>query len=260
MSGDHLKSTDTVKQKKGCGCLWVFPSMAALIYALYWIYFSPFEWRQKITITIDTPSGVISESTVHHIRLYKDRFRIFPSATGGSRIEVRGEAIVMKLPNGRYLFGLRSARLPAGHMLQSGDILIKHVAANIARRTLPAVRIAYETPVGARFILPELIYPILVTFDDPQDPKSIKLVRPGSLSKVFGAGYKIRDVTLEITLEEPEFGKVKPAVDYFWWPEEKRHAYACEAYGCNRFPMRLFLPDGRYETIRDDHFIEENFR
>ena len=47
--------------------------------------------------------------------------------------------------------------------------------------------------------VPRKYWPRLVTFSDIADPTSVMQVDPDDLSAVFGAGYALRAVTLEIT-------------------------------------------------------------
>ena len=50
--------------------------------------------------------------------------------------------------------------------------------------------------------VPRKHYPLLVTFDDINDPASVRRVDPGDLSATFGPGYRLNDVTLSI-MDEP---------------------------------------------------------
>ena len=51
-------------------------------------------------------------------------------------------------------------------------------------------------------------YPLLVTFTDINDPKSVKEVKPGKLSDAFGPGYSLSSITLEITDEQVTDGEI----------------------------------------------------
>tara|TARA_R110001606_G_scaffold380811_1_gene541577 strand:- start:8454 stop:8765 length:312 start_codon:yes stop_codon:yes gene_type:complete len=46
------------------------------------------------------------------------------------------------------------------------------------------------------------IYPTRVTFDDLNEPLSVRYVDPGDLASVFGPGYRWDSMTIEIT-DEP---------------------------------------------------------
>ena len=45
-------------------------------------------------------------------------------------------------------------------------------------------------------------YPLLVTFTDINNPTSVKEVNPADLAATFGQGYRLKDITLEITDEK----------------------------------------------------------
>jgi hypothetical protein len=49
--------------------------------------------------------------------------------------------------------------------------------------------------------VPEVQYPMLVTFGDIADPASVKLVDPADLAASFGPGVRLKSVTLEVTDE-----------------------------------------------------------
>jgi hypothetical protein len=63
-------------------------------------------------------------------------------------------------------------------------------------------------------------YPMLVTFEDVTDPKSVRLVDPADLATSFGAGYALRKITLEITREPVTKGVVEGVLGW-WKPENK---------------------------------------
>jgi hypothetical protein len=44
-------------------------------------------------------------------------------------------------------------------------------------------------------------YPLLVTFKENDDPKSVRRVNPDDLAAVFGAGHSLGAITMEITDE-----------------------------------------------------------
>ena len=51
--------------------------------------------------------------------------------------------------------------------------------------------------------------PLLVTFSDINDPSSVKKVDPYDLESHFGAGVKLKRITLEITDESVSEGRVE---------------------------------------------------
>jgi hypothetical protein len=57
--------------------------------------------------------------------------------------------------------------------------------------------------------VPRKFYPMLVTFADINNPASVREVDPANLAKIFGAGYKLKSITLEITDEKVTKGVVE---------------------------------------------------
>ena len=64
-------------------------------------------------------------------------------------------------------------------------------------------------------------YPVLVTFTDTSNPKTIRKVDPDNLSATFGPGISLVRVMLEITDEKTAFGKVEPILPWLSWPRER---------------------------------------
>ena len=62
------------------------------------------------------------------------------------------------------------------------------------------------------------LYPMLVTFSDINDPKSVKLVKPDDLASIFGPGYSLKSITLEITDEAVTEGKVEALLGWLTDP------------------------------------------
>ena len=66
-----------------------------------------YEWNQKITVEVETPDGVKSGSSVQHIRWVAGAG--YPGMDGPSAdSKVTGEAVVVDLGGGKYLFALLS--------------------------------------------------------------------------------------------------------------------------------------------------------
>jgi hypothetical protein len=57
-------------------------------------------------------------------------------------------------------------------------------------------------------VVPRKLYPLLVTFTDINDPKTVKFVDPDDLSASFGPGVSLKSITLEITDDDVTEGKI----------------------------------------------------
>ncbi|MEL6919723.1 MAG: hypothetical protein AAFO77_01685 [Pseudomonadota bacterium] len=162
-------------------------------------------WNQKITITVETPGGVKSGASVMEVIVAEKRRGILfnpPEARGVGSVAL-GEAVVVDLGGGRYLFGLLSGMDKAAQcaLTWEGD----------------------WWPDGARAVsrfdgvaqLPVKCQPRLVTFDDINDPASVKRVDPDNLSASFGDNHALQSITLEMTREVRTEGKVEAVLG--WW-------------------------------------------
>jgi hypothetical protein len=59
--------------------------------------------------------------------------------------------------------------------------------------------------------VPPILYPLLVTFTDIADPKTVTRVDSANLAATFGPGYALTSITLEITDEPVTEGQVQKA-------------------------------------------------
>jgi hypothetical protein len=159
-----------------------------------------YEWRQKLTVTVETPSGERSGSSVVDVTAL---FGQLPLSGNEVEYAVKGEATVVEVAPGRYLFALLTHP--------------QELAAHVWRDQLPASRKDWLPLVshlrGARSVDPK-DYPVLVTFGDISDPDSVRVVSAGDLVATFGSGFRLSDVTLEITGDEVTTGKLGPLLKW----------------------------------------------
>lgn len=147
--------------------------LVGLPYLLYKLNFPTYSWGQKTTVTVMTPAGERSGSAVVQVR-WADTPDILPDAPS-FQSDVRGEATVVDLGEGRYLFALISGAEQRG-IAVFGDgrsywlEQIKTVAASRGETR--------EIPPAHR--------PLLVTFADINDPASVQRVDPDDLDASLG--------------------------------------------------------------------------
>ena len=141
------------------------------------------DYNQKIRVTVITPEGEKSGSAVTHIETRLGAGKMTQST-------IKGEATVVDLGQGKYLFALLSENTQRLSHIVFPD--------NQGKGQDPK-----EIPQGkvAKGVEPYSVFPLLVTFDDLNDPKSVKEVNPANLAATFGAGYSHKSTTLEITNE-----------------------------------------------------------
>ncbi|MEM9999252.1 MAG: hypothetical protein AAF940_00090 [Pseudomonadota bacterium] len=162
-------------------------------------------WNQKITIHVDTPDGVKSGSSVTRAIIAKKRegFLFNPPEARGVGSAVSGEAVVVDLGDGQYLFGLLGAGGTAQCAIDWGaDKWWPDGARKVARN-----KGAVPLEGNCR--------PRLVTFNNINDPASVKRVEADDLAASFGADYALQSITLEITNEPTTEGKVEALIDWY---------------------------------------------
>jgi len=159
-------------------------------------------WHQKLTVTVETPEGVKSASSIVSVTMHDTKgyeWMTLPEARG-ARYELTGEAVVLELAPGRYLFALLKG-LP--------------YATNVIFPDEPPVETAPRlADMRASRELSSKQYPLMVTFADIDDPASVARVDPDDLAANFGPGYALSSITLAITDEPVTKGRVEAVLGW----------------------------------------------
>lgn len=163
-------------------------------------------WNQKLTVTVDTPQGPVSGSSVTYVEWSENK--IFRD---GARwqLDYKGEAVVVNLGSRKYLLALlnNGKDLELIGKMGIASLGLKYRQGNEFKR--------HEGPITIR----KDLYPLLVTFGDLNDPKSVKEVKPNNLAASFGAGYGLGSLTLEVTGESVTVGEVERVLPWISsWP------------------------------------------
>jgi len=186
-----------------------------------------YSWRQKMTITIEKNGQLIRASSVIRLRHHRSETFRGPAYRG----KVFGEAVVLELAAGKYLFALlTNDKTDQYYMTElmrdvfEQDLLDAGAPERKSRRFsksrlqwigswLPYVR---KLPKNEPHVLERSDYPLLVTFEDINDPKTVKRVSSIFLEGAFGPSYKLKSITLEITDEPVTEGKVENVLGWFY--------------------------------------------
>ncbi len=180
------------------------------------------QWNQRLTITLDTPLGERSGSAVQHIfwagPATKDEGK--PLGDGAhSAWTVTGEAVVVEVSPGKYLFALLKA--PSGFIGDPGKNLAYALLQSNGTKgyvsSEATINLIKALPLEQPVPLPPKAWPLMVTFSDIADPKSVQRVDPEDLAASFGPGVRLKAVTLEVTDEAVTEGKVEAVLG---WLEE----------------------------------------
>ena len=223
------------------------------------------EWHQRLTITVETPWGVRTGSSVTAVRWEEQRIR-FGEAPALLQ-DMSGEAVVVDVrPDAlegspRYLFALTDVSgLAPGVMAPSG--------LDVSERVRAMRRVKGAVPVP-----PERL-PRMVTFLDVNDPMTavrIELTeadgvgerpepRPGNwcaygpsmtLAEAFGHGVHLGHATIELTDESVTDGPINALMP--WLPEHYGQRLDGQRFGNieTASPVANSLSSGSFDTERN---------
>ncbi len=180
---------------------------------IYKLAYPTYSWNQKLTLVVETPEGVKTGSAVSEVTHWFHPN--IPVDAGIRKDSLRGEAVVVDLGGGQYLFAL----LRGGPSLKAafGDRLPE---LSYSKDWLKRYFRAVERMRGGSAPVPFEALPTLVTFADTEDPASVTLVDPEDLAASFGEGYTLREAVLEITRERVTEGQVEEVLGWLYdiWP------------------------------------------
>jgi hypothetical protein len=173
-----------------------------------------YTYRQKLTVIVGTPEGERSGSAVTEVKAAVGSQGLSGANVGYS---VRGEATVVELGLGKYLFALLSngGEYPATEYWAM-NAFYKRVSEQYPsgnEELMHKFYSALQTMREPARLTPDL-YPLLVTFTDINDPKSVKQLKPGKFRDVLGTGYSLRSISLEIVDEEATEGQVRKKLGF----------------------------------------------
>jgi hypothetical protein len=132
-------------------------------------------WNRKLTVTVQTPNGDVQGSAVQKESITdKNTWWASPEARGAALGIIAGEAVIVEVKPGQYLFALLGQKPETFRVLLPGEAPLESATKLTAMR-------------GAH-ILPASQYPLLVTFAEINNPKSVKEVKPDKLAEMFGPG------------------------------------------------------------------------
>ncbi|SCB53713.1 hypothetical protein GA0061098_102083 [Bradyrhizobium shewense] len=142
----------------------------------------------RLTVEVTTPDGVKTGSGV--LAVVPDR-----NYNRGGRTTMRGEAVFVDLGQSKNLVALLAHRQDA--KLDFDDINYVALRAYGAARGNRVSFNDIHRQTGVVPVQADLV-PVLVSFGDPKDPKTARLVAGDHAEAVLGEGYAIRGITVEV--------------------------------------------------------------
>lgn len=163
--------------------------------AIFGLVHDDHEWRQKLTVEVQTPGGPRRGSAVVQVNA-----RFFHGSTGNEvTYQTKGEATVVEVAPGQYLFAL----------IGGADERF-YAAARDRFDGMDRGEWLYEIPKQTEPVaLTGGTIPLLVTFTDINDPTTVTRVDPANLTASFGPGVSLTAVTLEVTEDPVTEGRVE---------------------------------------------------
>lgn len=180
--------------------------------------FHSWQWHQKLTVSVDTPDGVVSGSSVTLVELsLSPEWAGVGDFAGAANYSLKGEAVVVEVSPGRYLFALLK---DYGHETAVKTFIPPDERARTRQESLEMFNRLEALRQAKR--VPSDLYPLLVTFDDINDPASAKKIDPGNLEAVFGPGYRLNSLTLTMSDEPMTEGKMDSVLGWLGpYPEPR---------------------------------------
>lgn len=178
------------------------------------------DYRYRLIVEVDTPEGVKSGSSVIEVSTAVSGSNDIASP-GSLYTEARGEAVTIDLGERGLLFALLRSEQDeewAAWALQSvfprltGEELSK--LRDDEDELVPMMERLFKLPLDTAIPLPRQIetgfvknykpemmdnYPMLVRFDDLAKPETVKQVDPDNLAASFGAGVRLKSISIART-------------------------------------------------------------
>lgn len=199
--------------KKGFGAWLLVLALVGGAVAWWQYQFPSATFRYKITVTVETPDGLRTGAAVRRIEISSNIAKFVNPDVRSQAYEVQGEAVVVDL-------GLRGMLMMT--VGEDQDFLFKAFPRLQGNDLREEIEYYSQQKDGAVSLLElQRMLPRLVTFRDLKDPKTVAAVDPGDLAASFGAGVRLKDITLEMTDDPVTQG----IAGYLPWLEKVRGGY-----------------------------------
>ena len=143
--------------------------------------------KYRMTVEVETPEGVKSASSV--VAVTPDR-----SYTRDRGTRTSGDAVYVDLGGGKNLVALLA------HLDKTIDLNAINYVALRAYPAATGTRVNFNDMSKQSGVLPVkgALLPVLVTFADPANAGSAKVVSPDDAEAVLGKGFRLRGITAEV--------------------------------------------------------------
>lgn len=190
----------------------------------YWIAYPTTSYRFKITLSVDSPDGLRSGSSVMEVRT-----RRYPAWTtlgnNSEQSSLTGEAVFVDL--GQTSNGKPRNVIALLALGPSGENVDFYLLPDSAFKPLWQQKVSSPDFRGSSWELPKLpvgttaqltgnLVPTLLSFADLSDPSSAREMGPDDFPQVLGNGFRLRDAKIEIvSADEPITRGIERKLP--WW-------------------------------------------
>ena len=150
--------------------------------------------KYRLTVEVETPAGVKSASNV--LAVFPDR-----GYSRGGHTRIGGDAVFVDLGSGKNLVTLLA------HLDKSLDLDGMNYLALRAYGAARGSRVSFNemSKMSGAVPVTGALIPVLLSFGDPKDPGSARLVAPDDPEATLGKGFRLHAVIVEV-------------VPNGWWP------------------------------------------
>lgn len=152
------------------------------------------EYRFRMTVEVDTPEGLRTGSSVYQVSAWNTG-SMLPDASKRKR-RLIGEAVAVDLPDGQKLFALLKVN-EFDDLAELSMVAFDPAYANDYVES--AFRIKQGRGVKTKAVVRPGFNPMLVTFRDISDPKTVEQVNASHLDTNFGKGVRLKRITVQLT-------------------------------------------------------------
>lgn len=230
--------------------------------------------RYKMTVNVETPEGLKTGSAVREVHMFTEPVIPGMPGGGGGHVGATGEAVVVDLGKRGKLFALlRNSSGPD----YAYYVLLKSFpwpgspgkpGGIGGALTKDGIRY-YQTLKEGSKILEAEDYPMMVTFHDMNDPKTIEpvwigefydetnangigahqafRVKEDNFEKLFGQGVRLKNVVIEVT-QEPVNWNIEKYLS--WLPDYFNQMFDGQRYNTafSKLPLANSLSAGNFST------------
>ena len=183
--------------------------IAVIILAPFCFYFGDkllyptYIYRYRLSVEVETPNGLRSGSSVIEVR-----YEMFPEINGRNHISrVSGEAVFVDLGQGKNLVGLLASGPSGEDVDYPGRIVFRAFNLNgndpDTPRRLPQLQGKRDLDIyhSSQYDVTKRSLPTFVTLTDLTNPSTARLAPFGLFDEIFGLGFKLRSVAIEMTTD-----------------------------------------------------------